>query len=217
MDGIFKPQDENYWKNRSKDDSKRDWNEHSDNWIKDYNLSVDHPHRESILNLIAMSGARSVLEIGCNSGPNLIRISRQLPGIKIGGIDINAASIEEAKNNLPWLKDLYVASATKLPFPDRSFEVIVCDAILMYLDPESMNKAMHEMRRVASIALIFCEWHDSDSTTGVIKDYHWSRNYAQLMMDFGYNNILSKKLTKKEWPSPNWEKNGWLYAGSVVQ
>ena len=209
----FRPQGEEYWKNRQLNDKKKDWKDLSGNWVDGYTKSVDHPHRDQILDMLHSSGVNSVLEVGCNSGPNLIRISKQLPGLEIAGIDLNSAAIECARNNLPWSGNLKVGSVLDIPFPDKSFDAVLCDAVLMYISPSQIEKAMSELQRVSKYVLLLIEWHDTESNLGVIKDFHWARNYLQLMLKLGYTNVTAHKLTEKEWPSKNWIRNGWLYAG----
>ena len=68
-------QNHTYWEQRALTDEKRDWEEKGENWIQDYILSVNHPHRDVILKGLQTFGKiESVLEIGCNTGPNLKRI-----------------------------------------------------------------------------------------------------------------------------------------------
>lgn len=45
---------------------------------------------------------KSILELGCNTGRNLFYIGKSIPGIRLGGIDVNEKALEVAKQNLPY-------------------------------------------------------------------------------------------------------------------
>lgn len=50
------------------------------NWAKGYCESADHPHRQLLLErILAYAHLESVLEIGCNTGPNLYLLAQKLP------------------------------------------------------------------------------------------------------------------------------------------
>ena len=206
-------QNEKYWINRSLNDAKRDWSETSDNWIKDYTLSINHPHRVLIKEaMYFIDNFASVLEVGCNSLPNLHILQGSNSAGKFAGIDINEEAIKEAKINLSDI-ELKVGSVLNIPFPDKTFDVILSDAVFMYIDPNQIEKAMSEIGRVAKKGLIFIEWID-DSKNGIIKDYHWARDYVHWLHKLKFDdNILIKKITKDIWPSKNWYTNGFLFAG----
>jgi len=61
--------DERYWENRKAD------------WIETYWKTITHPHRDTLLEVLNQVEFDSVLEIGCNCGPNLARIKEAFPGI----------------------------------------------------------------------------------------------------------------------------------------
>lgn len=79
-----------------------DWNDmqhlgEDDEWVMSYWDSQNHSHRPLLLEKIASYSPDSVLEIGCNCGPNLYLIARRFPDIEIRGVDINPRAIEKGK------------------------------------------------------------------------------------------------------------------------
>lgn len=82
-----------------------------------------------------------VLDVGCNSGEFMLMC--QTKGCDVTGVDVAPEIIEKAK-----AKGLNVleADAENLPFPDATFDVLVCMEVLIHLhDPV---KALKEFRRV---------------------------------------------------------------------
>lgn len=197
-------QGEEYWKNRLKDDSKRDWGYGAGSWIEDYCLSIDHSHRRLIVE--ALEGFNgSILEVGCNCGANLKLIQDKYPEIQLAGIDVNADVIERAKEFLP--KPIFkVASVLNIPFEDKEFEVVIADAVFMYI--EDIARALTEIDRVVRRGVVIVDW--SDGASEKVKEFHWVRDYKALLEALGFD-VSVKKLTKEEWPSENWEKNGYIF------
>src|ERR1051326_8264210 len=87
------PQDHSYWIHRPLNDTERDWKDTTDNWVADYWLSKNHPHRSLILQTLSKLQFASLGEVGCHAGPNLGLIQDALPHVTIRGIDVSAPSI----------------------------------------------------------------------------------------------------------------------------
>lgn len=203
-----KPQDEQYWVDRKKNDKEHDWLDDSVNWIYGYAQSVDHPHRTLILDALKEMKFGSLLEVGCNSGPNLMNIQRDFPVAKLAGFDLNAEAIKVAKKVLKNKVSLGVGTVRYIPWQDKTFDVVLCDAVLMYVQPKDVAQVMAELERVARKAIIIVDrFATEDSVCGHV----WGRNYTKLLKDMGYK-VEVKKITKAQWPtSKNWQKYGRIF------
>lgn len=202
-----KTEDESYWATRSADDSRLDWRNGAGSWVDEYVASKDHPHRQLILNALAeLWPFAGVLEVGCNAGPNLMRIQEQYPETQLAGIDVNQTAIEKAKELLP-SPILKQGSALNLPFEDQSFDVALTDAVLMYASPEVMERVAAEINRVARKYVVLLEW--CADKEGVV-DYHWARDYATYFEPYGFELHSSRPLTEAEWPNAKWVSHGRL-------
>ena len=65
---------EKEWATRHLHENERrrdDWGKGSNDWIKGYWDSRSHPHRMFLIDTISKYNPSSILEIGCNCGPNL--------------------------------------------------------------------------------------------------------------------------------------------------
>lgn len=203
------PEGLKYWRERDSKDNRRDWRYECDNWLDDYKKSVEHPHRSLIIDALRDIPAASILEVGCNTGPNLYRISEEYEDTKLAGIDVNRPSILAAREFLRPHIDLKVANVTGIPHKDDSYDVVISDAVLLYVGPRRIKKALDELDRVAKKAIILIEW-DSHSIKGKLKDFHWTYNYKNLLGRRGFK-VTKTKITKKHWPTESWSKNGYLF------
>ncbi|MDD1771118.1 MAG: class I SAM-dependent methyltransferase [Methanomassiliicoccales archaeon] len=183
-----------------------------------YWKSVDHPHRDLLVQSISSYQPSSVLEIGCNTGPNLFRLAQALPGAKLVGIDVSKAAIEEGKRLFEERHlqvELRVGKAEDLSeFPDQSFDVVFTDAVLIYVDSKDIDRVLDEMIRVARRAIVMIEFNDdraSPKGSFLYKKGYWKRDYAGLLKAKGQDEGVSiTKLTKDQWNDEYWSTLGAL-------
>ncbi|WGE90042.1 class I SAM-dependent methyltransferase [Actinobacillus arthritidis] len=95
---------------------------------------------------------KKVLEVACNMCTTAIQIAKQY-GCHITGIDLDESALEKAKanikeNELEHLIQVQRANATKLPFEDNSFDIVINEAMLTMLPIEAKEKAIREYFRV---------------------------------------------------------------------
>jgi SAM-dependent methyltransferase len=94
-----------------------------------------------------LSEKSSVLDVGCAKGFMLYDLSLLIPGITVKGIDISSYAIENA---IPEMKEhVSVANATELPFPDKSFDVVISINTVHNLERDECAKALQEIERVS--------------------------------------------------------------------
>lgn len=87
-----------------------------------------------------------VLDIGCGKGFLLYDFTKVLPGIDVTGIDISAYAIANSKEEV---RDrLQVGNATKLPWPDDHFDLVISLNTLHNLHCHDLDPALREMERV---------------------------------------------------------------------
>lgn len=87
-----------------------------------------------------------VLDIGCGKGFLLYDFTKVLPGIEVTGIDVSAYAIANSKEEV---RDrLQVGNATKLPWPDDHFDLVISLNTLHNLHCYDLDPALREMERV---------------------------------------------------------------------
>jgi ubiquinone/menaquinone biosynthesis C-methylase UbiE len=145
-----------------------------------------------------LSSGVSLLDVGCAKGFMLHDLCEMIPGIQVSGVDISEYAIKNCLTDVQ--KFLQIANATKLPFPDDSFDVVLSINTIHNLDRKECALALREIQRVArSKAFItvdayrtmeekermFCwnltaktimsidEWVAFFSEVGYTGDYYW--------------------------------------------
>ena len=98
---------------------------------------------------LKLSGAikdKTILDAGCGYGRLMKEYSKHAE--KIVGIDISWEMLKEAKKYLGNSYGLHKGSIIKLPFKGRSFDLVVCDRVLMHLTELDMKTSLIEFKRV---------------------------------------------------------------------
>jgi len=191
--------EEKYWINK-KDD------------IRDCWKSINHPHRNFLMEKICKFSPSNILEVGSSCGPNLRLLAKKFPNAKIVGIDVNPVAVKRgnelfAQQDVSNVKLLFGKAYELEQFRDESFDVVFTDAVLIYIGPDKIRKAIEEMLRVTNQALILLEWHSKSNPLGVYVG-HWMRDYATLLKEFiPENKIRITKLPGGLWGG-NWQKYG---------
>jgi SAM-dependent methyltransferase len=213
-----KIEDSKYWQDRPNDDQRKDWRT-GGGWIEEYVQSTTHPHRNLIVDVVGKCEPfETVFEIGCNAGPNILKIRDKfnLKDSNLYGIDLNKDSIDRAKEWMPAV-NWEVGSVLDLPYESKSMNLVLLDACLMYVDDKEIGRAMSEIDRVAKRSIVICDWN-GDTKEGEIKEgYHWGRDYENILKDLGFE-VKKIQLTKETWPNERWIRNGYVwYAVRVSQ
>lgn len=87
-----------------------------------------------------------LLDVGCGKGFLLYEFTQVVPGIQVEGLDISAYAIAHAKEEIkPCLRQ---GNAAELPYPDRSFDLIVSLNTLHNLQLPELERALREISRV---------------------------------------------------------------------
>jgi ubiquinone/menaquinone biosynthesis C-methylase UbiE len=89
-----------------------------------------------------------VLDVGCAKGFMLHDLALLIPGITVKGIDVSSYAIDNALEDMK--PHLQVADAKALPFPDKSFDVVIAINTIHNLAREDCVLALREIARVAS-------------------------------------------------------------------
>ena len=95
-----------------------------------------------------------VLDVGCGKGFLLYDFTQAVPGIFVTGLDISTYAIEHAKEQVrPFLQQ---GHARQLPFPDKSFDLVVSINTLHNLYNYELFDALKEIERVGRTHKYIC-------------------------------------------------------------
>ncbi len=95
-----------------------------------------------------------VLDVGCGKAFLLYDLTQVVPGLEVSGIDISQYAIDHAREEMR--PHLQVCSAAELPFPDRSFDLVISINTLHNLYCYELDRALREMQRVGRDKKYIC-------------------------------------------------------------
>ena len=105
--------------------------------------------KRRVLEDIHLTAGERLLDIGCGTGTLLLEAARETPGVHLTGIDPDPQILSLARSKLQASQvELVQASADQLPFPPRSFDVVVSTLVFHHLSMESKRRAISEIARV---------------------------------------------------------------------
>lgn len=112
-----------------------------------YNQKFFKPVVEHMVEYYQLTPTSSVLDVGCAKGFMLHDFREALPGIRVAGIDISEYCIENAMESVaPFVQK---ASCDALPYPDKSFDLVIAIATIHNLDVDGVKRSLSEIMRVS--------------------------------------------------------------------
>ena len=100
-----------------------------------------------IVALVKTTGAHRILDVGCGEGFTLRHLREEGVGAAMAGVDYSPAALAWSRaNNLASIP-MSVSDAHYLPFPDSSYDLVLCLEVLEHLPDSSLG--LRELLRVA--------------------------------------------------------------------
>lgn len=146
-----------------------------------------------MLNLGELAGGKSVLEVGCGIGDVLLEVSKFKPK-ELYGVDSSEEMIGLARQFLEGVKvDLWINRSHRLPFPEKSFDVVIVMFELQYLANEkALEKMIYEITRVSRQWVVLVE---ETSPKAIVTEDHISRPVEFYKAEFGKKKFHLRKTT----------------------
>ncbi len=94
-----------------------------------------------------LTAASTLLDVGCAKGFMLHDLAQLIPGISVKGVDVSRYAIENAIEDMK--PHVQVADARKLPFADKSFDVVISINTVHNLERAECAQALREIERVS--------------------------------------------------------------------
>jgi ubiquinone/menaquinone biosynthesis C-methylase UbiE len=116
-----------------------------------------------------LSDNASILDIGCAKGFMLHDFKEFMPDCAVAGVDVSTYAIENAMSSVkPLLK---VASADSLPYPDKSFDLVVSINSIHNLPISRLKLALKEIQRVSrgNSYITIDAWHNEKERENLYK------------------------------------------------
>lgn len=125
----------------------------SSRWVTDAAL------RERVWSLLQPAATDQVLDVACGTG----LVSAWFKGrvARVVGADITAAMFEQARERLD---ELVVTPAEQLPFPDNSFDIVICRQGTQFMDDAAaLGEMVRVLRPGGRVCIInLCAYGDTD-------------------------------------------------------
>jgi len=105
------------------------------------------PIAERIRDFYGLAPGDLILDVGCAKGFLLHDFRAVIPGVHVAGLDLSAYAVERAMDDVrPFV---VVGSADRLPFADKSFDLVVSINTVHNLERDRCVQAISEMERVS--------------------------------------------------------------------
>ena len=102
---------------------------------------------KDLSNYYNLNNESKILDVGCAKGFMLYDFYKLNPNLDLHGIDISKYAID---NSVPEIKNkLQVANATKLPYEDNFFDLVIAINTIHNLDKDECEIALKEISRVS--------------------------------------------------------------------
>jgi SAM-dependent methyltransferase len=111
-----------------------------------------------IVELVGTTDARQILDVGCGEGFTLQELRESGVEAAMVGVDYRQAALAWSEANGVAQSRLNVADAHHLPFPDNSFDLVLCLEVLEHL-PDS-GVGLRELLRVARDCVVVSVPHE---------------------------------------------------------
>lgn len=146
---------------------------------------VDHVWqkcRHPLIRYLEQSKAQRVLEFGCNLGATSVVLAHL--GVKVDAVDIDRRYIDIAEENAKqhgFVDEIHFwchRDSTNLPWPDGTFDFIVCNSVLEYVPHQILPAVLSELDRVlAPGGILFVAGTSNRLSPIEIHSRRWWINY----------------------------------------
>ena len=126
----------------------------------------------------------SFLEVGCNTGNQLLLLER-MGYSNLAGVEVQSYALEIARRRVPDA-ELALASALCLPYADSAFDVVFTSGVLIHISPEDLPRAMDEIYRCSRSYIWGLEYYAAEATEVRYRDCSgllWKMDYARRYLE----------------------------------
>jgi len=164
------------------------WNRH---YIEKYGISRFDMNHEFLLDF---PKNLRILEVGCNTGQQIIALHQQ--GFKnVTGIELQFYAAKWARDRVRGIAVIQ-GSGFEIPFKTGSFDLVFTSGVLIHIAPDNLPIIMEEMYRCTSRFIWGFEYY-SDGLTEINyrgnTGFLWKGDYASMFMETFPNLTLTKK------------------------
>lgn len=143
---------------------------------------VEWQRRRSFWELVLEKSApRSVLEVGCNAGWNLLALRDIDPTMKLRGVDLNPQALAEARANVLDAREVSGRDVGEL-WPGQ-FDLVFTAGVLIHVGPRELEATMRSIVAASAKYVLAVEYAAAEEVALEYrggKDRLWKRPFGQL-------------------------------------
>ena len=140
-----------------------------------------------------LSSESKVLDVRCAKGFMMHDFLKIIPGIEINGIDVSEYAIKNCMTSVKGFAE--VANANKLPFKDKSFDLVISINTIHNLDLNECINSIKEIQRVSrNYSFITVDAYNSEDEKKRMYDWNLTaktimsvKDWKKLFKEIGYN------------------------------
>jgi len=163
---------------------------HFDAIASDYDASlpahvVEHYLRKRVAFVLAHCPRGRALDVGCGTGVLAARLAGA--GYDMAGIDPSDGMLEVLRARTPAVEAVR-ADGTDIPFPDESFDLVLCVAVMHHIaDPAAVRATLAEMTRVTRPGGRILVWDHNP------RNPYWRILMARVPQDTGEERLVPER------------------------
>ena len=167
-------------------------------------------HRQLIISELKKVKFGSLLDVGCGEAMDLDLIHKEFPKVKLSGIDQRPERIEIAVEKVPEASLVVGDIKNRLPYKDKSFDIVLADAVLYQNRPEDIVYILMEMKRVGKEYIILIENYSEVKDDDERFEEYNVLNYREILAVLGVKWSKFIKITENIWAGYPWSHWGHL-------
>ena len=184
------------------------------NWAQNFLDTSEHPHRKQIFEAFyEFKNLRSVLDLGCGPGANIVAIRKKFSDIELIGVDINSQAIRVGRAYFASREDYKVklikGKADAVPLHDKSVDIVLIDALLMFITPSLIDNVITEIIRLAKKGIVINDYHRAGKESGQFFGGRWVYDIESLLR----RRLPKARITIEK---SDFEGGGWDSYGTFI-
>ena len=168
-------------------------------WMSDFGTHYTQRNRRDwrtripfFTDILALTKAKSILEVGCNWGLNLLAIKSIDPSIVVQGVEINQMALQEA---LDHGLDVFPASAVEVGdlWPE-SYDLTLTSGLLIHVPGVQLAKSMASIAKASRRYVLAIEYEAEEDEEIPYRGHSerlWKRPFGRMYQDLGLKLIAS--------------------------